>query len=283
MKERVLLVGASGRVGRMVAPAMEVILQGRAQGSPTNAQHLNWDPLSGARALIDWVQRYGSIKTMIVLAGVTPGAGRDLSLNSALAEACLGAAKEAGIARVLLASSSAVYGLGDGQPFVESTPCAPVNDYGRAKRAMEQACETWCSNSLEICCLRIGNVAGADALLLNVARTPPDTPVVVDTFEDGRGPLRSYIGPLSLAGVLETLAHHPAALPPCLNVAAPDAIAMEALAEAAAHPWTPRAGANEAYQKILLDCRLLCTLHSFTPSDSRPADMITQWKSTLST
>ncbi|MEN8834310.1 NAD-dependent epimerase/dehydratase family protein [Pacificibacter sp.] len=282
MKENVILVGASGRVGCMVAPAMHVVLQGRAQGDPTDAQHLNWDPLSGARALRDWIQRYGSVKTMLVLAGVTPGEGRDLSLNTAIADACLQAAKEAGIARVLLASTSAVYGLGDGQPFAETAPCNPVNDYGRAKLVMEQACDAWRSNTLEICCLRIGNVAGADALLLNIARSQAGAPVTIDTFEDARGPLRSYIGPASLASVLETLAHHPAALPPCLNIAAPEAIAMEALADAAEHPWTPRAGANEAFQKILLDCRLLCTLHSFTPSDSRPAVMITQWKSTLS-
>lgn len=290
MKEKILLVGASGRVGQMVAglwdrrsdPALHVVFQGRQLGDPTDISHLNWDPMAGPEGLCEWIQQYGAIKTMIVLAGVTPGGAHDLSLNTAIAEACLKGAAQAQIPRVLLASSSAVYGVGDGQAFSEDAPCAPVNDYGRAKLEMERACEKWRTSGLEICCLRIGNVAGADALLLNIARSEPDAAVTIDIFEDGHGPRRSYIGAHSLARVLETLALYSETLPPCLNIAAPQAVSMDALAEAIGHPWVPRKGVDERLQNILLDCHLLCALHSFAPSESMPGDMITQWKNTLS-
>jgi UDP-glucose 4-epimerase len=289
VRETVLLVGASGRVGQMVAglwarrfdPAMHVVFQGRQAGDPTDISHLHWDPMAGPEALCEWIQQYGAIKTMIVLAGVTPGEGNDLSLNTTIAQACLNAATHAQIPRVLLASSSAVYGLGDGQAFSEDAPCVPVNDYGRAKLEMERACDSWRSDKLEICCLRIGNVAGADALLLNIARSDPDAAVTIDIFEDGHGPRRSYIGPESLARVLERLALYPETLPVSLNIAVPQAVSMDALADVLGHPWVSRKGADERLQNILLDCRQLCALHSFAPSEKMPDDMITQWKNTL--
>jgi UDP-glucose 4-epimerase len=289
VRETVLLVGASGRVGQMIAdlwaqrlePAMHVIVQGRQTGDPTDMVHLNWDPMAGPNALWDWTQQYGGIKTMIVLAGVTPGGSNDVSLNTTIAQACLNAAAYAQISRVLIASSSAVYGVGDGLPFSEDAPCSPVNDYGHAKLEMERACDEWRSNELEVCCLRIGNVAGADALLLNIARSEPDAAVTIDIFEDGHGPRRSYIGPESLARVLERLALYPETLPACLNIATPQAVSMDALADALGHPWTERKGADERLQNILLDCRQICALHSFAPSEKMPDDMITQWKNTL--
>lgn len=43
---------------------------------------------------------------------------------------------------VALASSAAVYGRAAGH-IAEGAPCAPVNDYGRSKLAMEQAAAAW--------------------------------------------------------------------------------------------------------------------------------------------
>ena len=217
-RSHILLTGASGRVGRMVrrhwsalTPDLALTPQYR-RGAPPGA--LDWDPSDGPGGLIAGMARAGvRVDTVIALAGVTPGPGRDLSLNRSIAEATLDAACRAGVRRVLLASSSAVYGPGDGRPLDEDAPCAPANAYGAAKLEMEAACAPWRVRGLDICCLRIGNVAGADALLVNVAQGGPDGAVVIDRFADGGGPVRSYIGPGTLTAVLSTLCRAPGPLP----------------------------------------------------------------------
>jgi UDP-glucose 4-epimerase len=282
---RVLLVGASGRVGRMMLhhwagsrTAPEITPQFRISRP---GHGLIWEPLAGARPLMDRVEQCGGFDAMVMLGGVTPGPGKNLELNISLARACLAAAAQAGIGRVLLASSSAVYGAGDGRAWDEAAPCAPVNAYGMAKLRMEQACTPWRDTGGELCFLRIGNVAGADALLLNVAQSAKTTPVKIDIFADGTGPLRSYIGAGTLAQVLQTLCLHPAPLPDILNIAAPVPIAMEALAQAAGHPWQARSPAPGAHQKITLDCGALARLHMFAAADAQPDHMVRQWKETL--
>jgi nucleoside-diphosphate-sugar epimerase len=284
-----IVVGASGRVGGTVSPiwqsdqvlAGRIVLQSRSSDAVTDAASLKWDPMDGPDELCDWVGQYGKLQAMIVLAGVTPGQGKDLSLNTDIAVACVTAAAAARIPRVLIASSSAVYGAGDGTAFRETSACQPANAYGEAKLAMEHACHEHAKADLDVCCLRIGNVAGADALLLNVAELGPDEPVVIDTFADGRGPVRSYIGPKSLARVLAELAEHDAVLPPALNVAAPAPISMDALAEAAGQPWTARPTHSAAQQSITLDTTLLNEFCSFSREESCPSQMVSQWKETF--
>lgn len=281
-RSSVLLVGASGRVGRMVMMHWRN-LPGRVAPRPQYRNDcpkggLFWDPLDGPDRLLDAANQTGGFGTMVVLAGVTPAPGKVLGMNRVIAEACVSAAKMAGIRRVLLASSSAVYGLGDGTPFSEDMPCAPVNDYGRSKLEMEQACAAWRETGVDLCCLRIGNVAGADALLLNIAKTKSDDVVTIDVFEDGCGPLRSYIGPRTMAAALQSLCEYPAPLPDVLNFAVPTPLRMESLAEAAQHPWRKRFSSKKFYQNISLNCSALSMLHSFGTSDALPETMIEQWK-----
>lgn len=278
----ILLTGASGRVGRMlcacwqdVAPGLGLIPQYRRAAPPVA---LAWDPLDGPGALLTHIAETGRRPAAIVaLAGVTPGPGRDLGLNRHIAEATLDAGLRAGVARVLLASSSAVYGAGGSIPFTEDAPRAPVNAYGSAKLEMETACAPWRARGLDICAMRIGNVAGADALLLNVARAGPGGAVVIDRFADGGGPVRSYIGPATLAAVLATLCRHPGPLPEALNIAAPGPVAMTALAQAAGAHIETRPAPRDAHQHITLDCRRLAALHRFAPGDGTPAEMVRQW------
>lgn len=281
----VLLVGASGRVGRMVlyhwqrlADPAAVVPQFRGSGT---VGALVWDPLAGPQPLLDAVSASGGFQAMVILAGVTPGPGKDLGLNRTLAETCLAAASGADIPRVLLASSSAVYGAGTGAPMPETAPCNPANAYGAAKLEMEQACAPWRDDGMDLCLLRIGNVAGADALLLNVAKSAADQAIEIDVFDDGRGPVRSYIGVQTLASVLQSLCQQPAFLPDILNIGTPDPVSMDALADAAHHPWNKRTPAGPTPQTITLDCSLLSSLYDFTPLDSRPGDMVRQWKETL--
>ena len=85
--------------------------------------------------------------------------------------------------------------------------------------------------------LRIGNIAGADALL---GGNEPGRRVVLDPVAGQNGPERSYIGPTVLAAVFSRLAAlvvEGTALPVLLNVAQPGRIAMGDLLDAAGRDW----------------------------------------------
>lgn len=278
---RILLVGATGRVGRLlvgnwrIAPPRHahLVYQSRHQ---TDFPMLLWSPENGSTALQADADRHGPYAAMIMLAGATPATGADMNVNVTIAEECLRAATETGIPRVLLASSSAVYGASSGTPFTETDPVAPQSDYARSKLAMEQVAATFRTPALDICALRIGNVAGADALMLNAAKATPDAPVRIDRFADGTGPQRNYIGPATMARVLEHLSLTPATLPPILNLAAPRPVMMEALAQAADIPWQFTAAPDSAIHRVTLDCAQLAALYPFTAQDSDPIEMIRQ-------
>ncbi|MCC5969629.1 MAG: NAD-dependent epimerase/dehydratase family protein [Pararhodobacter sp.] len=275
-----IVTGASGRVGRLLARVWEgtgasVVLQRRGPAAlTTSLAELHWSPLDGAAPLCNWVTDHGVPRAMLVLAGATPGTGRDLALNRQLAEACLNAAREAGITRLLVASSSAVYGKGRDQPWHESDKAEPTAPYGRAKLELEAACAQARARGLEVCCLRIGNVAGADALLLNAAT---DAPLTIDRFADGGGPLRSYIGPKSLARVVLALARLPDRLPQVLNIAAPRAVGMADLAHAAKLDWRWQPAPKAAIQRLTLDCSALTKLVPLAETESTAADIVAQW------
>lgn len=270
-----LVVGASGRVGRLLTRAWThtgetPVLQHRGPGLDYDGPQLHWDPLAAPDPSATPLGRDGLFRSMVVLAGTVPGRG-DLALNAALAEACCRAAFEAGIPQVLLASSSAVYGVNGGNPFQESAPLHPVNDYGRAKIAAEAAAETWRRRGLAVTALRIGNVAGADALLTNPLR-----PLLIDRFSDGKGPLRSYIGPQSMARVISGLVGRD--LPDVLNLAAPRPVAMADLASAADLPWSYVAAPETAHQTITMNCDLLADLMPFQSQDSTAQGIVDQWQ-----
>lgn len=291
----VLLVGATGRVGRMVCHHWPSVAGNtplwttarRSVGSQGAKATFLWDPLEGPQALLDHLARpdIGPLPVaLVMLAGVTPGPGvvdAALSANRTLALSCLAAAQEAGIGRVLIASSSAVYGVNrDGTAFTEQSALYPVSAYGRAKQDMEAALEPAREAGLQVCALRIGNVAGADALLgpLTGRAVDPTRPLRIDAFEDGLGPLRSYIGPADLARVLAGLAHAPAPLPAVLNIAAPMPVRMSALAAAAGWPYALTPAPATAVQSITLDCGLLQRLCPLSPEATRPETMVQQWK-----
>jgi nucleoside-diphosphate-sugar epimerase len=221
---------------------------------------LRWDPLNPDLPIrADVVLGFG---------GVVPGPGADLSLNVDLGRAAVEMARRAGARRVLLASSSAVYG--PGRAVTETGPCRPASAYGEAKLAMERAVA---DAAVETVCLRIGNVAWADALLGGMQ---PGRAVLLDRFADGGGPVRSYIGPRGLAQVLESLARAPAPLPPVLNVAAPAPVAMAALLEAAGAVWSWRPAPAAAVQWVTLDCARLAAVHRFDDGAGTAAALIAE-------
>lgn len=266
---RALIVGATGRVGQMLSRAwqqagLSPVLQHRGGLPSIDLRQIYWSPLTQPLPKIS-----PKISAMIVLAGTVPGRG-DMSDNARLAEACLQTAAEMNIQRVLLASSSAVYGANRGEPCCETSPLCPLNEYGKAKVAAEHVAERWRARGLKVTCLRIGNVAGADALLTN-----PVSPLILDQFSDGGSPVRSYIGPVSMARVLVELLD--LELPDVLNLAAPVPVSMSDLASAAFGDWRWRSAPSSAQQHITLDCALLSSLVSFSSEESKASEMVKQW------
>ncbi|WP_156505709.1 NAD-dependent epimerase/dehydratase family protein, partial [Sulfitobacter sp. HI0054] len=213
-------------------------------------------------------------RAIISLAGVTPAhAGAcDAALedNATLALAALKLAETAGVPRLLVASSAAVYGA-EGGPLQEDLSCAPLSDYGRQKLAMEKAVQE-ASGETAVTALRIGNVAGADAIL---GGWRPG--MQIDRFPDGRTPSRSYIGPVTLARVLHALCHveH---LPPILNIAAPGAVEMGALLDAAGLAWEPKPAPASAIPEVRLDTKALERHVDFTPETQTPAGLVREWQ-----
>ncbi|MBR0654634.1 UDP-glucose 4-epimerase GalE [Plastoroseomonas arctica] len=76
-----------------------------------------------------------------------------------LAEACVAER----VTRLVFSSTAAVYGIADGAPVTEDTPCRPINPYGASKLAAERLLQDVASaNDMAVVALRYFNVAGAD-------------------------------------------------------------------------------------------------------------------------
>jgi UDP-glucose 4-epimerase len=261
MIDKTLVIGASGRVGRLLARAWAQTGQGpclqhRGAALAWSGPQLHWQPLSGAPLP-------QGFDAMILLAT----ARGDGALSAQLTEACLAAAQAAGIGKVLFASSSAVYGSNAGMPCAEDTPTHPLNPYGQSKLEAEAIAARY-STLMQITSLRIGNVAGADALLTNPAR-----PLMIDRFASGQGPLRSYIGPQTMARLLADLLEMP--LPATLNLASTPT-RMQDLATAAGLPWRYQPAPDTAQEHITLDLTRLAKLLPLPPQTA--AQIAAEWK-----
>lgn len=241
-----LVTGAGGRLGRLLRRArardgsggVEMIFQSRRRGTG-----LTWapgDPLS----------RLPQAGTVLALWGRTEGTPDDLAENAALVATSHAVARACGARRLFHLSTAAVYGRGG--DLCEDSPLAPLSDYGRSKRAMEQAVfRLPPDDGIVHCCLRLSNVVGADSL---TAGLTGQGPVPMDRFEDGTGPLRSYIAASDLLRVVLALAARPAEdLPALLNVAAPRPLRMEDLLREAGREIAWRPAPDSAVQVITLD------------------------------
>lgn len=274
---RPLVLGASGRIGtgfQHVAqagfwPRPAPLWQIRPGAVRPAGDVLEWDILRSAAPDLP------PCRGIICLAGVVVG---PVALNTDLALAAIDLALRRGCGPVLLTSTAAVYGRSAG-PVDEDAVCNPVNDYGRAKLAMEGAVAARLReigpDAPPVCILRIGNVAGADSLLLAAQQGR----VSLDQFERGGGPVRSYIGMQTLADVMTgliELARNGLPLPPVLNVATPAPVAMEDLLQAAGIDWDWQAAAATALPRMTLDTSRLTALLPLDPQSATPADLIRQ-------
>lgn len=202
--------------------------------------------------------RLAAVRGIVVLAGATGGDAAALAANTTAALAAV-RLRDAGVAGpVLLLSSAAVYGRATG-PLTEDMVPTPANSYGASKATMEAAV----AGRAGVTCLRLANVAGADALFGAMSAGP----VTLDRFADGTAPRRSYIGPLTLARVLLALI---AAndLPPVLNVASPGPLSMDLVLEAAGARWTWTPAPATALPCVALDTARLARIIELPPADA---------------
>lgn len=269
----VLLIGAAGRLGDMV---MKHWPSGRALvGSARRGRRgfIQLDLLVNPESATNAMSGKGAV---LCLAGVTPAVaatGADVfSRNTDMALAALRAAKAAEAGRVFIASSAAVYS-GTKGALTEDAVLAPQSEYGRAKAQMEQeALDLAHRLDHPLTVLRIGNVAGADAILGGWRAG-----FTLDQLPDDSTPARSYIGPRTLAKALHQLAgiHR---LPDVLNLAAPGAVQMGALLDAARLDWTPRPASQATIANVTLSTKRLETHVRFAPEDATPHGLVAQWR-----
>ena len=266
---RTVVLGASGRLARLIRPFWQgrpVTWVSRTPGPGYLVVDMLNDPSGLAAA-------FSGAETVICLAGVTPAPDAEYGDNLRLAQACLGAAQTANAGHVMLTSSAAVYGIRSGA-LHEDAEVRPASEYGISKLAMEQMAATHPHPST---CLRIGNVAGADAALGGWREGAQ-----MDQLPDGSTPARSYIGPATLARVLQALAQTPN-LPTNLNLAAPGSLQMGALLDAAEKPFAYRPATKATIANVTLDTRRLETLVPFSPDDSSATQMVAEWKQATQT
>ena len=261
----VLVLGASGRLGRMLQkawsddPSFAVHWQSRSGDGGI-------DPLTNSKGL---ARLCSEADVVLNLAGPTGGDATVHEVHPRLARAIL----EAGGRHVLLMSSAAVYGQQMG-PLSENALLQPLSPYARAKVEMEKV-------SQNATVLRLGNVAGADALL---GGTTPGRPIFLDQFPDGRTPSRSYIGPDSFARVLRALCLcliRGDDVPSPLNIAAPRPVQMGALLDAAGLSWRPRPVPPSASPEVWLDTTALQRMVPLASDADTPEQLVAEWRQIL--
>jgi UDP-glucose 4-epimerase len=127
----------------------------------------------------------------------------------------LEAMRDAGVIRLVISSTAAVYGVPDASPVPEDAQLRPINPYGESKRSLEAAAGWYAkAYGLRAVSLRYFNVAGASAT--NGERHEPETHLIPNALRavangepltvfgtdyptpDGT-PIRDYVHVLDLA------------------------------------------------------------------------------------
>ena len=159
-------------------------------------------------------------------------------INQRGTEFLLESARKAGVKRVVLASSAAVYGDSEAMPLDEQTPLRPLSPYAVSKRVDELYAELYTrSFGLEVVALRYFNVYGprqrpdsmyAAAVPIFTRRLLDGKPVTI--YGDG-GQTRDlvYVGDIVRANL--TASEHPAAPGQVFNVCSGDEIRVIDLVE----------------------------------------------------
>jgi nucleoside-diphosphate-sugar epimerase len=263
----VLVLGAGGRLGRMVRALWTADPPAGFRPRYVTrrpADDVCWQPGDPPPDL-------AGVCAVIALWGVTRGDPSALSMNATLARTALDLAVALGAQRVVHCSSAAVYG--SGAFLAERDRLAPATAYGVSKAQMEAEIAAWHTRHPGLpasVVLRIGNVAGADSLFVNLR---PGGQVTLDRFEDGQGPRRSYLAPRDLARVLAwaVTSDDP---PSLVNLAAPSPVAMADLARAAGVGVVWRPALPGAQPEVTLDTGRLASAFPGDPLLADPALLV---------
>lgn len=159
---RWLVTGASGFTGRWLRRRLEALgheVAGAGLGKADEMRCDLTDASSVRRAVADFKpDRVVHLAAISFVAHPRPEEFSRVNVDGTLhlLGACASLASPPAVA---LASSAAVYGRVAGH-IAEGAPCAPVNDYGRSKLAMEQAAAAWASRFPALVVTRPFNYTG---------------------------------------------------------------------------------------------------------------------------
>lgn len=276
----ILVTGSGGKLGRVLRQVLPNLTAGRAQPIWHSRRGLGggdvvWNIGTGD----PYVGPSLSGGVILHLAG-----GRsDLEANVSLGLAVCDLALEAGVGHVFLASSSAVYAPDPSADLGEDTPCAPTNDYGRAKARMEAEVAAWArargNAAPGITFLRIGNVFGFDSLIGGAI--PGERRRLTPVPGRSGGPMRSYIGPYSFADALAQLCKQAlagAALPRVLNIGVAPPVCMADLLDAAGIDWEYGEAGSDLIPRLVLSVKLMGTLIRLSETAALPEVMAAEWR-----
>ncbi|MCF2906222.1 NAD-dependent epimerase/dehydratase family protein [Octadecabacter sp. CECT 8868] len=228
-----ILLGANGRLGTILTHfAREEGLDWKTQARQGDADII-WSGDFGDTAADQVFQNYATIINFIGETGTDKNQLE--SANVEFVEQLLERAARSNVKHVILASSAAVYGAGDGTPFREADPTAPLNAYGQSKATMERVAETFAAinNAPKITIARIGNVAGADALIAAAQRHSADgIAMPLHRFRDGTASVRSYIGPYDFFVAIKALIPTPKTKLRTVNVVQQQPVSLDKLLSA---------------------------------------------------
>lgn len=289
MTQTCLVLGANGRVGRLLrgiwassVGSSPVLFQSRSEG--TGVDIIAPFDLTLANML-------PPVGLIFVLPGRTYGSPDDLRVNTDFALMGIELAVAIGCPKVALCSTAAVYRAEpEHEPYREEDVTTAARPYGAAKLAMEQAAARWhetAERPVEITCLRMANVVGADMLAQAVQRAQAGEPLALDQFPDGTSPRRSYLSPSTLAKVLVGLLKKPASGAfQIANLAEPGppipmASILTSLSAAGFDiPWTWQAAPETAIREVGLDTtRLLEVLPGIASQGfaTTPDELVASW------
>jgi nucleoside-diphosphate-sugar epimerase len=164
MSRSVLVTGGSGYFGSVVSELA------RARGDSVRIFDLNPGTVAGTEFVAGDVRDPAAIRAACEgidvvfhnVAQVPLAKDRELfdSVNVGGTANVLVAARDARVAKVVHTSSSAVFGIPEHNPVTESSPCRPLEAYGRAKLRAELLCHDAMAAGLDVSIVRPRTVLG---------------------------------------------------------------------------------------------------------------------------